>query len=79
MINRHPIVDELAASSTNPGMLRISFVTSVLRGLRRTLEVVKGAIDSTEVGPTRTTGRSSVSCFRGHARPTMKSMGTWPA
>ena len=28
------------------------FATSVLRGLRRTLEEVTGAIDSTEAGPT---------------------------
>ena len=47
-----PIVDELESSSTNPGMLPFSFATSVLRGLRRTLEEVAGAIDSTEAGPT---------------------------
>ena len=38
----HPIFEELESGSTNPGMLPISFVTSVLRGLRRTLEEVTG-------------------------------------
>ena len=33
-------------------MLPISFATTALRGLRRTLEKVTGAIDSTEAGPT---------------------------
>ena len=52
MTNCHPIVEELESSSTNPGMLSNSFATSVLRGLRRTLEEVSGAIDSAEAGPT---------------------------
>ena len=52
MTNCHPIVEELESSSTNPGMLPISFASSVMRGLRRTLEEVTGAIDSTEAGPT---------------------------
>ena len=47
-----PNVDELESSSTNPGMSPISFATSVLRGLRRTLEEVAGAIDSTKARPT---------------------------
>ena len=47
-----PIVDELESSSTNPGTSPILFATSVLRVLRRTLEEVAGAIDSTEAGPT---------------------------
>ena len=38
--------------TTNPGTSPILFATSVLRGLRRTLEEVAGAIDSTESGPT---------------------------
>ena len=33
MTNCHPVVEEPAASVTNPGMLPISFATSVLRGL----------------------------------------------
>ena len=52
MTNCHSIVEELAASVTNPGMLPISFATSVLRGLRRTLEEVTGAVDKAEAGPT---------------------------
>ena len=48
----HPIVEELGSSSTNPGMLPISFATSFLRGLRRALEEVTGAIDSADAGPT---------------------------
>ena len=51
MTNCHPIVEELESSSTNPGMLPISFATSVLRCLRRTLEEVTGAIDRAEAGP----------------------------
>ena len=47
---RH-IVEEIAASVTNPEMLPISFATSVLRGLRRTLEEVTGAVDNAEAGP----------------------------
>ena len=50
--NCPPIVDELESSSTNLGVLPISFATSVLRGLRRTLEEVIGAIDSAEAGST---------------------------
>ena len=46
-----PTVEELASSSTNPGAQPILFATPVLRGLRRTLEEVTGAIDSTEAGP----------------------------
>ena len=52
MTNFSPIVEELESSSTNPGTSTVSFATSVLRGLRRTLEEVTGAIDSTEAGPT---------------------------
>ena len=52
MTNCPPIVGELESSSTNPGMSPISFATSALRGLRRTLEEVAGAIDCTEAGPT---------------------------
>ena len=52
MTNCSPIVEELRSSSANPGVLPVSFATSVLRGLRRTLEEVTGAIDSTEAGPT---------------------------
>ena len=52
MTNCHPIVEELESHFTNPGMLPISFATSVLRGLRRTLEDVTGTIDSAEAGPT---------------------------
>ena len=52
MTNCHPIAEELDSSSTNPGTSPILFATSVLRGLRRTLEEVAGAIDSTETGPT---------------------------
>ena len=48
----HLIVEELESSSTNPGMLPISFATSVLRGLRQRLVEVTGAIDSAEAGPT---------------------------
>ena len=51
MTNCPPIAEELESSSTNPGMLPISFATSVLRGLRPTLEEVTGAIDSAEAGP----------------------------
>ena len=46
------MAEELRSSSTNPGVLPVSLATSVLRGLRRTLEEVTGAIDSTEAGPT---------------------------
>ena len=48
----HLNLEELESSSTNPGKLSISFATSVLRGLRRTLEDVAGAIDSAEAEPT---------------------------
>ena len=40
MTNCLPIVEELESSSANPGMLPISSALSVLRGLRRTLQVV---------------------------------------
>ena len=52
MTNCHPIVEELESNSTNPWMLPISFATSVLPSLRRTLEDVTGAIDGAEAGPT---------------------------
>ena len=52
MTNCSPIVQELESSSTNPGASPILFATSVLRGLRRTLEEITVAIDSTEAGPT---------------------------
>ena len=52
MTNCSPIVEELESSSTNPGTSPILFATSVLRGLRRTLEEVTRAMDSTEAGPT---------------------------
>ena len=52
MTNCPSIVEELKSSSANPGKSPILFATSVLRGLRRTLEEVAGAIDSTEAGPT---------------------------
>ena len=52
MTNWSPIVEELESSSTNPGTSSFLFATSVLRGLRRTLEKVTGAIDNTEAGPT---------------------------
>ena len=51
MTNSHPIVEEIDSSSTIPGILAISFATTVLRGLRRTLEEFAGAIDSAEAGP----------------------------
>ena len=44
-----PIVEEHESNSTNPRTSPIVFATSVLRGLRRTLEEVAGAIDSSEV------------------------------
>ena len=46
-----PIVEELESSSMNPGTSPILFATSVLRGLRRTLGEVTGAINSAEAGP----------------------------
>ena len=52
MTNCHPIVDELFSSFSNPEMVPISFAASVLRGLRRSLEDVTGALDSSEAGPT---------------------------
>ena len=52
MTNCSPIFDELRSSSTNPGVLLVSFATSVLRGPRRTLEEVTGAIYGTAAGPT---------------------------
>ena len=52
MTNCSLIVEELESSSTHPGASPILFPTSVLLGLRRTLEDVTGAIDSTESGPT---------------------------
>ena len=47
MTDCHLIVEELESCSADPGMLPISFATSVLQGLRRTLEEV-----SAEAGPT---------------------------
>ena len=52
MTSCHPIVEEFASNSTNLGMLPISFASSVVRGPRRTLKDVIGAIDSAEAGPT---------------------------
>ena len=47
----HPIVEELA-SVKNHEVSSIAFATSVLRGLRRTLEEITGALDDGEAGPT---------------------------
>ena len=52
MVLSRPIVEELELGSTNLERRRFLFATSVLQGLRRTLEEVTGAIDSTEAGPT---------------------------
>ena len=52
MTSRENPAEELAANVTKPEMLPISFATSVLRGLRRTLEDVTGAIGNSEAGPT---------------------------
>ena len=52
MTSCSPIVEEFRSSSTNNGVFPVSFATSVLRGLRRTLEEVTGAMDSTEAGST---------------------------
>ena len=50
--NCSPIVEEFRSSSTNLGVLSVSFATAVLRGLRRVLEEVTGATHSTEAGST---------------------------
>ena len=50
--NCSPIVEEFRSSSTNPGVLSVTFATPVLRGLRQVLEEVTGATDSTEAGST---------------------------
>ena len=52
MSSCHPIVEALVADVTNPEMLPLAFATSVLRGLRRTLEEVSGAVDNVEAGAT---------------------------
>ena len=52
MTKCHPIVEELAASVTNPEVWPTSFATSALRGLRRTLEEITGAVDNAEAGTT---------------------------
>ena len=45
MANCHPIVEELAASVKNHEVSSVAFATSVLRGLRRTLKEITGALD----------------------------------
>ena len=45
MTSCHPIVEELAASAKNHEVSLTAFVTSVLRGLRRTQEEVTGSVD----------------------------------
>ena len=50
MTNCHPIVEELAASVKTHEVPSIAFATSVLRGLRRTLEEITGAVDAVEAG-----------------------------
>ena len=45
MTNCHPIVEELAASVKNHEVSSIAFATSVVRGLRRTLEEITGVLD----------------------------------
>ena len=46
--NCHPIVEGLAARVTNHEKLPIAFRTSVLRGLRRTLEEATGTVENVE-------------------------------
>ena len=64
MTNCHPIVEEIAASVTNPEMLPIAFATSALRGLRRTLEDITGAVDN---GGTWTDWKRSAPCRKKYA------------
>ena len=52
MTTCHPMLRNLNHLLQNPGTLPMSFASSVLRGLRRTLEDVIGATDSAEAGPT---------------------------
>ena len=52
MTNCPSIVEELESNSTNDGTSPVLCATSVLRGVRRALEEVAGAIDSTEAVPT---------------------------
>ena len=52
MTSCHPIVVQLAASVKNSKMLPVAFATSVLQGLRRTLDEIIGAIDDVEAEPT---------------------------
>ena len=49
MTKCHPIVEKLAASVKNHVVSSIAFATSVMRGLRRTLEVITGAVEDAEV------------------------------
>ena len=44
MTDCHPIVEELTACVKNHEVSSIAFATSVLRGLRRTLEEITGAM-----------------------------------
>ena len=50
MTNCHPIVEELAASVKNHEVSSSASATSVLRGLRRTLEEITVAVDDVEAG-----------------------------
>ena len=52
MTKCHPIVFILHQVLQFFEMLPIAFATSVLRGLRRTLEEVAGTVDNAEAGPT---------------------------
>ena len=52
MTNCHPIVEAMTATVINSETLPMAFAASVLRGLRRTLEEVTGAVDSVEAGLT---------------------------
>ena len=65
MSNFHPIVGALAADVTNSEMLPIAVAASVLRGLRRTLDKVTGAIDNVEDGPTAEEECRVQKCARG--------------
>ena len=52
MINCHLIVEDLAASVKDHEVPPAAFATPVLRGLRRTLEEIIGAVGAVEAGPT---------------------------
>ena len=51
MTNCHPTGEKLAASVKDHDVPAIAFATPVLRGLRRTLEEITGAVDDVEAGP----------------------------